>query len=184
MSTQRSPNFPQRTTMARSPGEQRFTTAASMAPVPEAARTITSLVVSHSRATPARPRRKSASNSGVRWWRMGRDTAWSTSGGIGVGPGARRWYFFMASPSGRPLIGEGVRRAEDAPIGDDGGDEAGGRHVEGRVPGGRRGRDEAAARPPLGLARVALLGGDGRAPPGRRGGGREGGRGVVGEALG
>src|SRR5262249_56150972 len=86
--------------------------------------------------------------------------------------------------TGRPLAGEGVRRAEDAAIGDDRGDEAGGRHVEGRVPGGRRGRDEAAARPPLGLARVALLGGDGRAPPGRRGGGREGGRGVVGEALG
>ena len=95
MSAQRSPNLPQRTTSTSSPGEQRLTTAASSAPVPEAARMMTSFRVPISSARPARTRPKSASNSGVRWWRIGWAIAWSTSGGIGVGPGASRWYFFM-----------------------------------------------------------------------------------------
>ena len=95
MSCHRSPNLPQRTTSTSSPGEQRLTTAASSAPVPDAARTMTSLRVPISSARPARTRAKSASNSGVRWWMIGRPMAWRTSGGIGVGPGARRWYFFM-----------------------------------------------------------------------------------------
>ena len=97
-SSQRSPNLPQRITIASSPGDRRFTTAASIAPVPEAARTSTSLRVSSMSASAARTRANSVSNSGVRWWRMGRDRAWSTSGGIGVGPGARRWYFFIQEP--------------------------------------------------------------------------------------
>ena len=42
MSAQRSPNFPPRTTITRSPGERVFTTAPSIAPVPDAANIRTS----------------------------------------------------------------------------------------------------------------------------------------------
>ena len=45
MPVQRSPNLPHWTTSTSSPGEQRLTTAASSAPVPEAARIMTSLRV-------------------------------------------------------------------------------------------------------------------------------------------
>src|SRR5262249_1794682 len=95
MPVQRSPNFPHWTTSTSSPGEQRLTTAASSAPVPEAARMMTSPRVPITSARPARTRSKSASKLGVRWWRIGWAIAWRTSGGIGGGPGARRGYFFM-----------------------------------------------------------------------------------------
>ena len=98
---QRSPNLPHWTTSTSSPGEQMLTTAASRAPVPEAARMMTSPRVPISSASPARTRPNSASKAGVRWWRIGCAIAWRTSAGIGVGPGARRWYFFIGRLLGR-----------------------------------------------------------------------------------
>src|SRR5262249_34791778 len=37
-----------------------------------------------------------AANCGVRWWMRGNDIAASTSGGTGVGPGARRYDLITA----------------------------------------------------------------------------------------
>jgi hypothetical protein len=96
-SSQRSPNLPAVTTATVSPGDSVFTTAASIAPVPEHASGITSCEVCTSRLSPARTSTNSASYSGVRWWMIGCAMASSTSLGTGVGPGAISWYFFIGS---------------------------------------------------------------------------------------
>jgi hypothetical protein len=94
------------TTTTVSPAESVLTTAASMAPVPEQASGMTSWDVCTRRLSPARTSMKSASYSGVRWWRIGCAIASSTSLGTGVGPGAISWYFFIGSrPPRRRLNG-------------------------------------------------------------------------------
>jgi len=60
-SSQRSPNFPARTTTTRSPADKVLTTAASIAPVPEHASGTTSALVWKSFFSAARTSMKSAS---------------------------------------------------------------------------------------------------------------------------
>src|SRR5262245_15880153 len=94
-SAQRSANLPARTMATVSPGESVLTTAASIAPVPEHVRGITSCAVWKIRLSPARTSTKSASYSGVRWWMIVCAIAGSAWLGTGVGPGAMSCYFFM-----------------------------------------------------------------------------------------
>jgi hypothetical protein len=65
-SSQRSPNFPARTTATLSPAESVLTTAASIAPVPEHASGTTSALVWKRRLSAARTSTKTASYCGVR----------------------------------------------------------------------------------------------------------------------
>ena len=66
MRSQRSPNLPPLTTMTLSCGENRLATAASMAPVPEEARMITSFFVPNRVFNPCRASSRTTANSGVR----------------------------------------------------------------------------------------------------------------------
>jgi hypothetical protein len=79
------------TTSNRSPGESRFTSADSKAPVPEAVKRRTSCVVRQTTLSRSITRVKSSLKSGPRWWITGAAAAASTSGGTGVGPGVNRY---------------------------------------------------------------------------------------------
>src|SRR5215211_9296982 len=93
--TQRLPKLPELTTRILSPGENRFCSAPSNAPVPLAAYVKTSFSVRKTRFRFSFTRVKTSPNSGVRWWMMGNAPAADTSGGIGVGPGDIRRYLFI-----------------------------------------------------------------------------------------
>src|SRR4029077_4132936 len=89
----RSPNFPPLMVRALSPGERKLDTEPSIPPVPEAASMSTLFFVWNSHLSPSRTSANTLSNSGARWWNMGRAMASSTSGGTGVGPGASKYRF-------------------------------------------------------------------------------------------
>ena len=73
------------------PGEQRFATADSIAPVPEAVKRSTSDEVRKTCLQPLQAlARRSARKSEPRWWTTGSASAASTSGGTVVGPGVNR----------------------------------------------------------------------------------------------
>ena len=113
---QRSPNLPPSTTTAVSPLRRKFTKAASIAPVPLAANTRTSCFVWKSHPNPSRTRPNTASNSGERWWTMGRAIRKDSLSGTGVGPGVSRRIFFTALLlSGGGWIGVLARRVKTPP---------------------------------------------------------------------
>jgi hypothetical protein len=81
--------------MTLSPGLRKFVIEASMPAVPLPATVMTSCVVWKSHLRPARTFWITGMKSGERWWIMGADMARRTSGGTGVGPGAKRYCFFI-----------------------------------------------------------------------------------------
>ena len=87
------PKKPCETTRTRSPGEQRFATADSIAPVPADAKRTTPCSVRYTCRRRSKTRASTSRNSGVRWWIMGAAVAARTSGGTGVGPGVTRYRF-------------------------------------------------------------------------------------------
>ena len=72
-----------------------FTTAPSIAPVPEAAKTRTSVEVWKRNFNPWRTSEKICSYSGARWWRIGLLMANNASTGMGVGPGVIKYLFII-----------------------------------------------------------------------------------------
>ena len=105
---QRSPNSPCETASTRSPGERRFTTADSNAPVPDDVKTRTSFSVRNTSRRRACARSNTAAKSGERWWSTGSERARSTDGGTDVGPGVRSFCGRSAiapEPTPRPLAG-------------------------------------------------------------------------------
>ena len=91
ISPKRSPKKPIDRFRTLSPGDSVFTTAASIAPVPEAVSTYTSLSVSKTLRIPSLTRYSSSSNCGPRWLIIWPDIASSTSPGTGMGPGILRF---------------------------------------------------------------------------------------------
>ncbi len=81
--------------MILSPGLMKFEIEASIPAVPEPATVKTSWLVWKSHLRPVRTFWITGMKSGERWWIMGADIASRTSGGTGVGPGAKRYCFFM-----------------------------------------------------------------------------------------
>ena len=73
------------------PGEQRFATADSIAPVPEAVKSSTSDDVRKTSLSRSRHSRKIGRKSEPRWWTTGSASAASTCGGTVVGPGVNRY---------------------------------------------------------------------------------------------
>ncbi len=87
---QRSPNLPADSTSTRSPGEVRFETEASIAPVPELDSRTTSFLVPTKSFNCARTRVYRARNSAVRWCMSAAAMANWAAGSSGVGPGVKR----------------------------------------------------------------------------------------------
>src|SRR3954465_7393215 len=103
MARQRSPNFPPSMTIASSPAERRFTTAASMAPEPEQESVSAGSAVPRCSCINRVVSRKYCRYSSVRWWMRGFPIAWRTSEGTSVGPGVKSTRFMI-------LPGPGPRR--------------------------------------------------------------------------
>jgi hypothetical protein len=87
---QRSPNLPALRVRTLSPGDRVFTTAVSMAPVPDEVRMKRSSLVPKTIFSISVVSMKIFENSGVRWWMMGSAAAARTFSGTGVGPGESR----------------------------------------------------------------------------------------------
>jgi hypothetical protein len=89
----RSPKLPIETTTTFSPGEIKFTTAASIPPVPAEGKIITSFFVRKTSFSPSVSPAKSSLNSGPRWLIIGFAISRKTLGGTGVGPGSIKYCF-------------------------------------------------------------------------------------------
>src|SRR6202165_2775873 len=108
ISVKRSPKNPWLTTTTRSPGDAWFTSAASMASVPEPAKQCTRASAEPtSRRIPAWMRSTVAAFSGPVWLRTGSARAASTSGATGVGPGIMSSGGLVMS---RPMLAQDPRR--------------------------------------------------------------------------
>src|SRR3712207_286785 len=93
--TQRLPKLPLFTTRILSPGEKRFWSAPSNAPVPLAAYVKTSFSVRNTRFRFSFTRVNTSPNARVGGGMSGTPPAADTSGGIGVGPGDIKRYLFI-----------------------------------------------------------------------------------------
>src|SRR3989304_4471751 len=90
--------------MAWSPGENRFVTALSIAPVPDDASINTSFLVWNRNFKSSFASANMAENCGVLWCIIGYAIVNSAASGTGVGPGDNRYFFFtFSSLKGRDI---------------------------------------------------------------------------------
>ena len=106
MSVNLFPNTPIVALMTLSPGDSVFTTAASIAAVPDPVMIHTSPSVSNTRFSRSVALNSRSLYSGPLWLIIGRDISSRMSSGTGIGPGIRRFTTILQATLTRPKTGD------------------------------------------------------------------------------